>query len=355
MPIALAEPVAHSIHDPLKLMTPSIPTSYRWPHRLALLSAVAVFPLIWVGGLVTTYDAGMAVPDWPTTFGYNMFAYPLASWLGNWDVFIEHGHRLLGSLAGLLMIALVVTTYAIRAPQWVKFFAWALLALVILQGVLGGARVLLDERTVALLHGCTGPVFFVSLVAFAVVTSPRFEAPPKESETDSRYASRLALACWGFVAVCYLQLVLGAVVRHVPVTSSASFFRAVLLLHLVMAGVLLAQAFLLDYQILFRQKGIVSRWVGGILLGLIVIQVGLGLLTYVVKYSFPEFMSSYQFAAGHVNYEKSALQALSATAHMANGSLILATAVTLSLQASRQWRPVVALAVAPMLLVRPTT
>ena len=65
-----------------------------WPHRLAVVLVCATFPLIWVGGLVTTYEAGMAVPDWPTTYGYNLFLYPWQTWiLGPWDLFIEHGHR----------------------------------------------------------------------------------------------------------------------------------------------------------------------------------------------------------------------------------------------------------------------
>src|SRR5437588_9980427 len=69
-----------------------------WPHRLAIALALVTFPLIWVGGLVTTYDAGMAVPDWPGTYGYNLLRYPWQTWLaGPWDLFIEHGHRLLGA------------------------------------------------------------------------------------------------------------------------------------------------------------------------------------------------------------------------------------------------------------------
>src|SRR6187401_2379732 len=89
-----------------------------WPHRLAVALALITFPLIWVGGLVTTYDAGMAVPDWPNTFGYNLLLYPWQTWLGGpWDLFIEHGHRLLGMAAGLLAIALVATTiYVDRRP-----------------------------------------------------------------------------------------------------------------------------------------------------------------------------------------------------------------------------------------------
>src|SRR5688572_15962597 len=97
----------------------STPTSYRWPHRLALLSAVVIFPLIWVGGLVTSYDAGMAVPDWPGTYGYNLFLYPWTTWFfGPFDLFIEHGHRLLGALAGMLMIALVAATALSKCPRW---------------------------------------------------------------------------------------------------------------------------------------------------------------------------------------------------------------------------------------------
>src|SRR4029077_11054524 len=92
-----------------KKMNPTTlqPAASPWPHRLALLLASATFPLLWVGGLVTSYDAGMAVPDWPTTYGYNLFLYPWQSWvLGPWDLFIEHGHRLFGAAVGLLSIAL---------------------------------------------------------------------------------------------------------------------------------------------------------------------------------------------------------------------------------------------------------
>ena len=77
-----------------------------------MVLACATFPLVWVGGLVTTTDAGMAVPDWPSTFGYNMFLYPWQSWLaGPWDLFVEHGHRLLASSVGMLTIGLVIVMW----------------------------------------------------------------------------------------------------------------------------------------------------------------------------------------------------------------------------------------------------
>jgi cytochrome c oxidase assembly protein subunit 15 len=74
----------------------------------ARLLAFFTFPLIWLGGLVTTQDAGMAVPDWPGTFGYNLWLYPISTWLlGPFDLFVEHGHRLLATFVGLLAICLV--------------------------------------------------------------------------------------------------------------------------------------------------------------------------------------------------------------------------------------------------------
>src|SRR3954469_10732934 len=117
--------------------------SSAWPHRLAVALALIIFPLIWVGGLVTTYDAGMAVPDWPGTYGYNLLRYPWQTWLaGPWDLFIEHGHRLLGAAAGLLAIALVAAVRLTDCRRWFVVSAWAALGLVIIQGLLGGARVL---------------------------------------------------------------------------------------------------------------------------------------------------------------------------------------------------------------------
>ena len=82
------------------------------------------YPLIWVGGLVTTQKAGMAVPDWPSTYGYNLFLYPWPTWVfGPFDLFIEHGHRLLASLVGMLCIALVVVAWRTEGRRWVTWFA----------------------------------------------------------------------------------------------------------------------------------------------------------------------------------------------------------------------------------------
>ena len=136
----------------------------------------------------------MAVPDWPGTYGYNLFLYPWQTWLaGPWDLFIEHGHRLLGATAGMVAIALVAVAWMGRGPRWHKWMSLVALALVIVQGVLGGFRVLMDDRLLAMIHGCVGPVFFalaVSLVVFQF-------ASLASSQDDGRLARAAGAVCRG--------------------------------------------------------------------------------------------------------------------------------------------------------------
>ena len=301
-----------------------------WPHRLAALLALVTFPLIWVGGLVTTYDAGMAVPDWPGTYGYNLLLYPWQSWIAApWDLFIEHGHRLLGAAAGIVSIALVAAVLLTDRRRWLIFAACGALALVILQGVLGGARVLLDERMAAMLHGCLGPLFFAYVGALAVACSPL--AP----RADIQRGGKLVRAAAITAALAYAQLVLGALVRHIPLTASPQFFRAALLLHLVVAAVLVVQIGVTAWQA-WSARAIGRVVVPGLLLPLLVgVQIGLGLATYVAKYSWPAWLGDYAFAASFVVQEKGLGQSLITTAHVAGGSLILFTAVVLAARSLR--------------------
>ncbi|HZN34916.1 MAG TPA: COX15/CtaA family protein [Pirellulaceae bacterium] len=303
-----------------------------WPHRLAVTLALVTFPLIWVGGLVTTYDAGMAVPDWPGTYGYNLLLYPWQSWLAApWDLFIEHGHRLLGSAAGLVSIVLLAVVLLVDRRRWLLLAAIGALALVIVQGVLGGARVLFDERLVALLHGCVGPLFFAYVGALAVATSKPQDASVKESAAGRNLLRAAAVTA----ALAYVQLVLGALVRHVPLTASPQVFRAALLLHLVVGGVLAVQI------VLTAARAWSARAAGGVagpgllLPVLVAVQIALGLATYVAKYSWPAWLGDYAFAASFVVQEKSLAQSLITTAHVAGGSLILFTAVVLAARSVR--------------------
>lgn len=305
-----------------------------WPHRLAVALALVTFPLIWVGGLVTTYNAGMAVPDWPGTFGYNLFAYPWQTWIaGPWDLFIEHGHRLLGATAGLVAIALVAAACLVDRRRWLIEAAWGALALVILQGVLGGARVLFDERLIALIHGCIGPLFFAYLAGLVVVTSRWWQTA---THVESAVGSRLARAAWATVGIAFVQLVLGAIVRHVPLTASPGVFRAALVLHLVVAALLAFHVLARPWLVWKYSAGVKGvAWPIVAVQALVVAQIALGVGTYVMKYSWPAWLGDFQFAAAYRVQADSLGQAMMVTAHVANGSLILFLAVLAAMRTTR--------------------
>jgi heme a synthase len=178
-------------------------------HRFAVVTAVVTFPLIFVGGLVTSHDVGLAVPDWPTTYGYNMFLYPWHKMVGG--IFLEHSHRLLGSLLGILMIVLTFWIFKEeKERKWIRVLTLTILALIIFQGILGGARVLFLKREIAIFHACLAQVVFCLLAAVALFTSRFWQNLP------SADASRSTLRNWTlFMTVAiFVQLALGAVMRH---------------------------------------------------------------------------------------------------------------------------------------------
>src|SRR5436305_10553421 len=115
-----------------------------WPHRLAVILACAMFSLLFIGGLVISKGAGLAVPDWPTTFGYNMFLYPWSRMVGG--VFYEHSHRLIGSLVGLLTVAFAVSLWVTEPRSWMRILGLVAVAAVVVQGILGGLRVVLLQH-----------------------------------------------------------------------------------------------------------------------------------------------------------------------------------------------------------------
>jgi cytochrome c oxidase assembly protein subunit 15 len=310
-----------------------------WPHRLAVLLVCATFPLIWVGGLVTTYQAGMAVEDWPSTYGYNIFLYPWQTWVfGPWDLFIEHGHRLLGTLAGMLTIALVAVVYRYDRRVWLRWTAVGALAAVIAQGSLGGARVLLDDRQIALLHGCFGPAFFALCVALAVFTSRWWK---KAAEAQPQLgAGRLHRVALLTTLLAYVQLILGANLRHISLDASPGTFRALVFMHLLIAAIVTVHVFVLAaivWSSRFQHAALRRPALG--LCVLMVLQLVLGGGTWVAKYAWPDWMSGYQFAAAYTIVAESLGQALTVTAHVATGSLILVTSLLVALRALRLYPP----------------
>lgn len=312
----------------------------RWPHRLGVLLVATVFPLIWMGGLVTTTQAGMAVPDWPGTYGYNLFLYPWYEWFfGPWDLFVEHGHRLLGALAGLINIGLVVACFRSRQPRWVCAFALVLLAMVIGQGALGGLRVVMDERWFALIHGCTGPLFFATAVSFCVTTSRWWSRPLTTTPLGLRRAWSLIRAGRMLCGLAFLQLVVGAVVRHYPVDLPPNGFVHAVYLHVALAIALVA--FTAIHAVRIARW---TRWPEGLrgsmlwLVHLVALQFCLGLTTWILKYGFPLWFSEWSIAQQYVIPHRGFWQTILITGHAATGSLILAFWTVQAVRGGRWWR-----------------
>jgi cytochrome c oxidase assembly protein subunit 15 len=303
-----------------------------WPHRLAVVLVCATFPLIWVGGLVTTYDAGMAVPDWPTTYGYNLFLYPWQTWvLGPFDLFIEHGHRLLGAVVGLLTIALVAALFRCDARRWVRYLGLLALATVVVQGILGGMRVLMDERLLAQIHASLAPAFFAIATTLAVVTSRPWSTTTNPVSSFS--VTRLATAT---TALSYVQILLGAALRHMPVFAEGNRFRLIVISHLVLAVAVVGHIIWLACRVATVQwTGISPRFPAYALVALVLMQVSLGIFAWATNFGWPSWLGGFEWAAAYTVTARSPTQACITTLHQAGGSLILAISTTVMLRA---WR-----------------
>ncbi len=179
----------------------------RWLNRFAWLLAGMTLFLICSGGMVTSKNAGLAVPDWPTTFGYNMFLFPFSQWVGG--IFFEHTHRLIASLIGLLTIMLAIWLWRAESRKWLRVLGVAALGAVILQGVLGGIRVTMLKDEIGIFHACLAHAFFGLLVFIAVATSRVWS---QASSWPAR--SRFAWVPIVTLSLIYLQLGLGATMRH---------------------------------------------------------------------------------------------------------------------------------------------
>jgi heme a synthase len=180
-------------------------------HWCATLVAFWVLLLIGSGGLVTSHEAGMSVPDWPNTFGYNMFLFPVTRWVGG--VFFEHTHRLAAFCAGLLTLVLFILSLAIEKRTWIKVMAGSALAAVVVQAVLGGLRVIEHNPLLGFFHGLLAQSYFSLTVAIAVVTS-RFWLQLPLSKVLMARAVKLRNWTITVTAMLFIQLMMGAAMRH---------------------------------------------------------------------------------------------------------------------------------------------
>ncbi|MCX6958926.1 MAG: COX15/CtaA family protein [Verrucomicrobia bacterium] len=189
----------------LRGITVSVP----WVHRIACIVATATFLLIVVGGLVTSKGAGMSVPDWPTTYGYNMFLFPYSKWVGG--IFWEHSHRLIASGVGLLTIILAGATFFKDRRTWVRWLAVVAVIAVSAQGVLGGLRVTLYKDQIGIFHTALAQSFFGLLLILIAITGKRFLSGAWFAD---RAAASLRWLVLAGLLLTYFQIGVAATIRH---------------------------------------------------------------------------------------------------------------------------------------------
>src|ERR1043166_4383693 len=182
-----------------------------WLNRFAWFTAFATLLLICSGGMVTSKNAGLAVPDWPTTFGYNMFLFPVSKWIGG--VLFEHTHRLIASTVGILTIILAIWLWRVEDRQSVKTLGLVAVAGVILQGILGGLRVTMLKDQIGIFHACLAQAFLALIVLIAIMTTNFWRSFARADVDLTKIRSIKIIAIMATIAI-YTQLALGATMRH---------------------------------------------------------------------------------------------------------------------------------------------
>lgn len=303
-----------------------------WPSQFAGVAALATVVLLSLGGAVTGAEAGLAVPDWPNSFGYNMFLFPLTKMTGG--IYFEHAHRLFGSLVGLTTVVLCILVHRTDNRRWIRWLSIVAVAMVIVQGLMGGTRVtgeftmsmdraeLRPNDFLAIVHGVFGQVFLATLMLIAAALTPTWRAAERASAADEHHGDEVPLLAglgnaWlplASILLILTQIIFGALVRH---------NTAMLHMHITLAFVVAGFGGFAGLRAWGRHEEItpVARS-GGWLLSLIAVQLMLG------------------FAAlGTLALDTAAgphwLQVLVTTMHQTLGALILAAATTL---AAWQWR-----------------
>lgn len=285
-----------------------------WTGAFALVTVAATLSLLAVGGLVTSYDAGLAVADWPNSYGYDMFLYPLSRMTGG--IYFEHAHRLFGSFVGLTTG--VLAALLLRTDRRPAMRALGLLAFVtvVAQGILGGLRVTATSAGLALVHGVLAQVFFCLVAAIAVCRSRAWRSDAWVEDAGASTGRSLGAA---LVVALFMQLMLGAMQRHLDRGLAVHLCMALVVLLLAAAAGLRAWG--------AQERPPALRRIGLAVLGIGGLQLLLGFGALGVTQG-PRADSLPQ-----------SLQAAVATAHQVTGAAFLAASVTLALLSHRLVRP----------------
>ena len=291
-----------------------------WIYRIALLTAGATFFLIILGGIVTSTESGLAVPDWPTTFGQNMFLYPISEMVGG--ILYEHSHRLMGSFVGLLTITLLIMLLTMDSRRWIKWLGFTALIAVSIQGILGGLRVTELNLNFAIIHACLAQAFFALLCGICWFTSREWFENNKQlaSNGDNNTGKKLRRLSLITTILIFLQLIFGAILRHTGSRLDAHLLFAFLVtLHIG----LLARRFLTSEEDIQNSGQNIGQTLPLLLLGLLALQLILGIGAFIVRLT----------VVGENVSEL--LTDIVTTSHVAVGAMMLVSSFVLTLKVYR--------------------
>ena len=182
--------------------------STSWLQRLTKTTVFCTFFLIFAGALVKSHEVGLSVPDWPTTYGKQMFAFPLSEMVGG--IFYEHGHRMIATFVGFITLIQAICMGFSSQPKWVKKVSYTSLLLVIVQGIFGGITVLFFlPPAISIIHGVLAQTFFILTIVIAYSISNE-----RSQRIDSDQSLEIRKFSFVIMGMVYFQLILGALMRH---------------------------------------------------------------------------------------------------------------------------------------------
>ncbi len=302
----------------------------RWRYYYAAGGLVLCLVLVSWGGVVTSIEAGLAVPDWPSSFGsydpittgYSDPANPDVRWWQDGPVLAEHGHRLIGALVGLWAIGLALWTLIADSRKWVRIVAVSAVGLVTVQGILGGLRVIWTSMDMAVVHAMGAQLFFGTATALTLFNSRMWF---EYSLGDSPRIRQLRTLAVSTVVAIYLQILLGALLRHPGAGVDMNF----IVVHaagsiIALSLIIITCGYIWEY---FRDRSILNYGARWILLG-VSLQIALGIVALIVLL--------YDSGQG----DRSLMQVVLSSSHLVVGTILMGSCIcvmlgTLRLQSER--------------------
>ena len=291
---------------------------HNWLYLFLCVAVATVFLLLTTGGLVTGLKAGLAVPDWPNSFGHNMLLYPLSEMVGG--IYYEHAHRLYGMLVGVTAITVVIAMFLYDTRSWMRWLAVAYLVAVSVQGVLGGTRVTETSTALAIVHGVFAQIVFATVACIAAMMSPAWRTAPRMSTHRNFDLIGPVL----LTALMVIQLMMGAMYRHLHrAAENPPHPLHPLYTHIGLAAIItLVIIFVAGRAWGGHRDKPVLPVVGGTLIGLVLLQLMLGISAMIVVW-----MSDPQHIRG--------FEVIVTTAHQITGAMLLASSALLALWSRR--------------------